>query len=164
MRKMAPTLLFAMALASAVEAQELTAALSRYGSLGVNDLDGELPLSVELRFTLPMSDRFALEPFVTAGSQPGRRRAAPEGFYGAQIRQRFVRFTTQNTYVFATYGVAAYYSRSGSYPPVIGHFGFGLHQEISKHVSFRPEVQLVSFHVVPIGVRFVAGLSLDWEP
>jgi hypothetical protein len=161
MRKIARTLLFGIVLASAAEAQELTAAVSRYGSLGVDDLDGELPLSAEVRVTLPMSERFAFEPFVTVGSQPGRRSGALEGFYGVQIRQRFVRFTSPKAYVFATYGVAAYYSRYESSLPVIGHVGIGLHQRISTHVSFRPELQLVSFHVVPIGVRLVMGLSLN---
>ena len=160
MRKIAPALLFVMAVASAAAAQELTVGLSTYRAFGLNDLDGQFPPSMELRFTVPMSDRFALEPFVTAGSDPGRRDQGPEGFFGVQIRQRVVRLTSENGYVFATYGVAGYYSRGGVYPPVIGHFGFGLHRRLSTHLSFRPEVQLVSFHVVPIGVRFVAGLSL----
>jgi hypothetical protein len=161
MRTIAAALLFTAALTSTVEAQELTAALSGYAPLGVDDLDGKLPVSAEFRFTFPISETFALEPFFTAGSQPGRQGRALEGFYGAQIRQRFVRFTTQNAFVFATYGVAGYYSRSESSLPVIGHVGVGLHRRISQHVSFRPEVQLVSFHVVPIGVRFVAGFSLN---
>jgi hypothetical protein len=161
MRRIPATLLFAIALATAAEAQELTVALSAYGPFGINDLDGELPLSAELRFTMPISDGFALEPFVTAGSHRSRRKAGPEGFYGAQIRQRIVRFTSRNAYAFATYGVAAHYSRFGSNLPVMGHFGFGLHRCMSAYLAFRPEVHLVTFHVVPIGVRFVAGFSVE---
>jgi hypothetical protein len=161
MRRIAATLLFGIALAAPAEAQELTGAFAAYGPFGIDDLDGELPLSAEFRFSMPISERFALEPFVTAGSHRSRRRAGPEGFYGAQIRQRFVRFTSKNAYAFATYGAAAYYSRFGSDPPVFGHFGFGLHHCVSQHLAFRPEVHLVTFHVVPIGVRFVAGLSVD---
>ena len=54
----------------------------------------------------------------------------------AEIRQRIIRFT--NAYAFATYGVAGYYSPSGYEGPVIGHFGFGLNQRVSKHLAFRP--------------------------
>jgi hypothetical protein len=165
MRRIAAILPFAIPLAAAAEAQELTAALSAYSPFGINDLDGELPLSAEFRFTMSISDRFALEPFVTVGSHRSRRRAGPEGFFGAQVRQRIVRFTSKNVYafatLFATYGAAACYSGFGSYPPVIGHFGFGLHQRVSDYLAFRPEAQLVTFHVVPIGARFVAGVSVD---
>jgi hypothetical protein len=161
MRRIAATLLFAIGLPAATEAQELTVGLSVYSPFGINDLDGALPASAEFRFTMSISDRFALEPFVTVGSHRSRRRAGPEGFFGAQVRQRIVRFTSRNGYAFATYGAAGYYSRSGSPPPVIGHFGFGLHQRVSDYLAFRPEVQLVTFHVVPIGARFVAGVSVD---
>ena len=157
MRRTAATLLFAIGLAGAAEGQELTAAVSAYRPFGIDDLDGELPLSAEFRFTIAISDRFALEPFVTVGSQA----AGPEGFIGAQVRQRIVRFPNRNLYAFATYGAAAYYSRFGFCPPIIGHVGFGLHQRVSRFLAFRPEVQLVTFHVVPIGARLVAGVSLD---
>jgi hypothetical protein len=140
-------------------AQELTAAISGYAPFGIDDLDGELPLSAELRFTMPISDRFALEPFVTAGADHSRERAGLEGFYGVQIRQRIARLT--NAYAFATYGVAGYYSRSGYDGPLIGHFGLGLKRRVSRHLAFRPEVHLVTYHVVPIGARFVAGFSVD---
>jgi hypothetical protein len=161
MRRIAAALFLASALAAPAEAQELAAGLSIYGPFGIDDLDGELPLSAEFRFTVTLSDRFALEVFVTAGSHRDRRWAGPEGFYGAQIRQRIGRFTGKHVYAFATYGAAAYYSRFGSFPPVNGHFGFGLRQRLSEHLAFRPEVQLVTFHIVPIGARFVAAFSMD---
>ena len=160
MRTIASTILFATVLLGRAEAQELTLAVSHYSSFGLNDLDGRLPVSGELRFSLPISDRFALEPFVTAGSEQGGRRAGSEGFYGAQIRQRLRRLTSPSRYAFVTYGAAGYYSTSGAYPPVIGFFGVGMQQRISNRVSFRPEVQLISFHVVPIGYRFVAGVAV----
>jgi hypothetical protein len=159
MCRIAAALSLAVALATPAEAQEVAVALSIYGPFGVYDLDGKLPPSVEFRFTVPLSDRFSLEPFVTVGSYRDRRSAGLEGFYGAQIRQRIGRFTG-DVYPFASYGVAAYYSRSGSSAPIIGHFGFGLHQRLSGHLAFRPEVQFVTFHVVPVGARFVAGVSI----
>jgi hypothetical protein len=157
MRRSAATLLFAIALAGAADAQELTVSISAYRPFGLDDLDGELPLSAEFRCTVSISDRFALEPFVTLG---WHRSAGPEGFFGAQVRQRIVRLTGKKLYGFATYGAAAYYSQSGAYPPIIGHVGFGLHQRMTRRLTFRPEVQLVTFHVVPIGARFVAGVSV----
>jgi hypothetical protein len=159
MQRIATILLFAMVQATAGEAQELTAALSAYAPFGIDDLDGQLPLSAELRVTIPISGRFALEPFVTAGADRSGRGARAEGFYGLQIRQRIVDFT--NAYLFATYGAAGYYSRYGYDGPIIGHFGLGLNRRISKHFAFRPEVHVVTFHVVPIGARFVVGLSVN---
>jgi hypothetical protein len=161
MRRIAAALFLASALTTPAKAQEVAAALSIFGPFGIDDLDGELPLSVEFRFTVPLSDSFALEPFVAAGSHRNRRGARPEGFYGAQIRQRIGRLTGKDVQVFATYGAAAYYSRFGSRPPVIGQFGFGLRRRLTQHVAFRPEVQLLTFSVVPIGARFVAGVSID---
>ena len=160
MSRIAAALLVALAFATSADAQEASAFLSIYTPLGIDDLDEDLPPSAELRFTVSLSDRFALEPFVTVGSQANRS-VGPEGFYGAQIRQRIVRLTGESGYAYVTYGVAAYYSKYGSLAPVIGQFGFGLRRRVSGQVGFRPEVQLVTFHVVPIGVRFLAGLSVD---
>jgi hypothetical protein len=127
MCRISATLLLAIALPLLAEAQEVTASLSMYGPFGINDLDGELPPSAEFRFTAPVSDRLAVEAFVTAGRQRSPRSAGFEGFYGAQIRHRIAALTRDSVYAFATYGAAAYYSRYGSSPFFIGHFGFGMH-------------------------------------
>ncbi len=161
MCRIAAALFLAVALPTPAHAQEVAVALSIYGPFGINDLDGKLPPSVEFRFTVPLSDRFALEPFVTVGSYGHHRSAGPEGFYGAQIRHRIGRLTGKDFYLFASYGAAVYYSGYGSSAPIFGHFGFGLRQRLSEHLAFRPEVQLVTFHVLPIGARFVAGVSID---
>jgi len=161
MRTSVAALLLVVGLAASAEAQELDAAVSLYGPFGIDDLDGDLPPSANFRFTVRLSDRLALEPFVTVGSRLDRRSAGLEGFYGAQIRQRIATLTRESTYLFATYGAAAYYSKYGSLAPVFGQFGFGLHQRVAERFAFRPEVQLVTFHVVPIGARFLAGLSVD---
>ena len=160
MSRIAAALLVAMAFATSADAQEASAFLSIYQPFGIDDLDADLPPSAELRLTVPLSDRFALEPFVTIGSQANRS-VGPEGFYGAQIRQRIVRLRGDDGDAYATYGVAAYYSKYGSLAPVFGQFGFGLRRRVSGQLAFRPEVQLVTFHVVPIGVRFLAGFSVD---
>jgi hypothetical protein len=158
MRRFAVTIMFFTAVGAIAEAQELTVALSAYRPLGVEDVDARLPISAEVRITVPVPGRFAIEPFATVGSD-SRRVADAEGFFGAQVRQRIVRLRTKNGFAFATYGVAAYYSRFDSSPPIVGHVGFGLHRRVSKYLAFRPEVQLVTIAVVPIGARFVGGLS-----
>jgi hypothetical protein len=80
-----------------------------------------------------------------------------------QIRQRIVRLSSKHVYAFATYGASRWYSTrdGGDDPMVIGHFGFGLHQHLSEHLAFRPEVHLITVHVISIGARFVAGFSVD---
>jgi hypothetical protein len=160
MGRIAPALLVAITCAASAGAQELGAALSIYQPFGLDDLDGALPPSAEFRISIPVSRRFALEPFVTIGRN-AKGSAGPEGFYGLQIRQRVVSLDKERTYAFATYGLAAYYSRYASLAPVIGQLGFGLHQRLSGRLAFRPEVQLVTYHVVPIGARLVAGLAVD---
>jgi hypothetical protein len=82
-------------------------------------------------------------------------------FYGVQIRHRIASLTREHVYAFATYGAAGYYSASGLNPPIIGYFGLGMHQRLSGRLAFRPEIQLVTFHIVPIGARYVAGMSVD---
>ena len=161
MRRTAAALLLAVALATPAEPQELSAGLSRYGPFGIDDLDGEVPLSADFRVTVPLSDRFALEPFVSMGSRSHGRPARSEGFYGANIRQQIVRFAGNDGLLFATYGVAAYYYGVDSSPPYIGHLGFGLRHRVSSHLAVRSEVQLVTFHIVPIGARLVVGFSTD---
>src|SRR5688500_10505462 len=91
------TVLLACTLPVIAEAQELTASVWGYAPFGINDLDGALPPSVEIRVTLPLTERLALEPFITAGRHWNRRGAGVEGFYGAQIRHRIGRFTSDNT-------------------------------------------------------------------
>jgi hypothetical protein len=161
MRTGSAALLLTAAPSISAEAQEIAGAVSSYAAFGIDDRDGELPLSAELRLTVALSDRFAIEPFITAGWHQGRPSVGPEGFYGAQIRHRIVRLTGKDAFAFVTYGAAAYYSRFGSSQPVSGHFGFGLRRRMSERLAFRSEVQLVTFHIVPIGARFIAGFPID---
>jgi hypothetical protein len=154
------TVLLVCSLPVIAEAQELTASVWGYAPFGINDLGGELPPSAEIRVTLPLSERLSLEPFVTVGRHGNRRGAGVEGFYGAQIRHRIGRFTSDSTYAFGTYGVGAYYSTYGSLPPIIGHFGVGVHHRLFGPAAVRAEVQMLTFHVVPIGARYAAGFSL----
>ena len=154
-------LIVACALADLAQAQEVTTSIAAYAPFGIDDLDESLPLSLELRGTVPLSDRFAVEPFVSAGSRSRRPSEAPEGLYGVQVRQRIVALTGDETHAYAMYGAAGYYSRSGFLPPLIGLVGFGLHQRVASHIALRAEVQLVTYLFVPVGARFLAGAALD---
>lgn len=156
MGRTAALFLLGMALATVATAQGVTASVATYGPFGVYDLDGDLPTSGELRLTVPASSRFAIEPFATVGSG----RAGREGLYGVQLRQRVVQMDDRRGHVFVSYGAAGYYSRYSSDSSVFGLFGLGLHHRVAAHLAFRPEVQLVTFHVVPIGARLMVGLSI----
>lgn len=170
MRRIAATLAFFCALAVSADAQDVTASLSTYIPFGFEDLDGDLPSTLELRVTIPISERFALEPFLTAGSRRTSRGTSPEGFGGVLIRQRLARFTGTNAYGFVTYGAAVYHygfrffprgiDGFETYPAIFGQGGVGLHRRLWDHVAFRPEVQLLTFAVIPIGARFLAGFSV----
>ena len=147
---------------TAARAQELTVGFSSYAPFGVDDLDGTLPSSGELRLTFATSERFAIEPFVTvARSTHDRRASGLEGFYGVQVRQRIARFTLLDAMLFATYGAAGYYDARTAAPPIIGHVGVGMRRHVFNALAVRAEVHAVTFHIVPVGARLVVGLSLD---
>jgi hypothetical protein len=96
---------------------------------------------------------------VTFGSQRKPARGS-EGFYDVQIRQRIAHLTTRDSYVFATYGLSAYYSDSGTQAPVIGQLGFGVRHRTSRYLAIRSEVDLLTWTYYPLGARFTVGLSL----
>jgi hypothetical protein len=167
MRGLASTLLLTSVLAASVSAQELTASVSAYQTFGLADLDGELPPSFELRFTLPISERLAVEPFLTAGPWRTGRRSSLAGLGGAQIRQRILSLTGSDGFAFVTYGVALshvdfkFFTDGADSQVPLGQFGAGVHRRVFKSLAFRPEVHLVTFHVVPIGARVAIGFTLD---
>ena len=138
-------------------AQQLTVSASGYVPLGIDDLDGSLPLMTEIRVTIPVSERYAVEPFVSIGPRSRSGWPSTEGFAGAQVRQRLTGGADSN--VFATYGASLYYPADALIP--IGHFGAGLERRLWRRLTLRPEVQLVTFHVIPVGVRLLAGVSIE---
>ena len=79
------------------QAQELTFGVSAYTPFGIDDLDGELPVSAEARVTIPISDKFAVEPSITAGSDRRRVRPGLEGFAGPRY-PRCLRVLAMRTY------------------------------------------------------------------
>jgi hypothetical protein len=159
MHKIAAVLLFVIALATTSDAQDLTTALS-ISSVG-SGISGPYP-SAEFRASLPISDRFAVEPFMTLGSKRNPARGS-EGFYGVQIRQRIAYLTTRESFVFAAYGLSSYYSNFsnfGTEAPVIGQFGFGVRHRTSRYLAFRSEIDFMTWTYYPFGARFTIGVSL----
>jgi hypothetical protein len=153
MRTIAGAFLFVGAFVSTAPAQELTTALSvSAGSNGPYS-------SAEFRASLPTSEKFAVEPFVTLGSKQHPAQGV-EGFWGVQIRQRIAKLTTRDSYVFATYGLSAYYSNFGSEAPVIGQFGFGVRHRTSKYLALRSEFDLLTWMYYPATARFTLGVSV----
>jgi hypothetical protein len=162
MRHLTGLALAALLVTGPVAAQEITLSGWVYRPLGVGDLDGKLPVSAEVRASLPVSGRLQLEPFASVGTS-GRSVRYRVGFYGVQVRQQIDRLSRGGTPVFVTYGVASVYSRSAISPPFIGHLGLGARRRLSQFIALRPEVQLITFHVVPIGLRFSIGVSIGRE-
>ena len=143
MRATVAVLLLTVGIARPATGQELTIGPAAYSQFVTDDLSKfGRPLMAEVRLSYPLSDRFAFEPFIDV----------PSRMVGAQIRQRLVRLTTRKgSYAFVNYGAAT---------PIIGHVGFGWHQRLSDRLAFRPEVRLVTFHVVPVGVLLAGGVSV----
>jgi hypothetical protein len=161
MVKTTATFLLAVTLAATARAQGVTASIATYGTFGLGDLDGDLPTSAELRLTIPISEKQAIEPFVTVRPFHKGLGSAFEGLYGAQILRRVgPPLADRKGYVFATYGAAGSYPLNATDNGVFGLVGLGLHHRVTKRVAVRPEVQLVTFYVVPIGARFSVGLSV----
>lgn len=161
MVRTAAEFLLAMSLATMGAAQGVTVSVATYGPFGVGDLGGDLPTSGELRLTVPASAALAIEPFATIWSRQVRsRQHATEGLFGVQLRQRVARLDNRRGQVFATYGAAGYYSSHSVGEGVFGVVGLGLHHRVTGYLAFRPEIQLVTFHVVPIGARLMVGLSI----
>ena len=156
MRRTVAQFLFAMSLATVAASQGVTMSVATYGPFGAGDLGADLPTSGELRLTVPASARLAIEPFATVWS----RQRDTEGLFGVQLRQRVAQLDNRRGHVFATYGAAGYYSSHSVGEGVFGVFGLGSHHRVTGYLAFRPEVQLVTFHVVPIGARLMIGLSI----
>lgn len=143
MRATVAVLLLTVGFARPAPAQELIVGPVGYRQYANEDLsDFGPPLMTELRASFPLSDRLDLEPFADV----------PSRMVGAQIRQRLARLTTDNgSFGFVSYGMASL---------IIGHVGFGWHLRISDRLAFRPEVRLVTFHVVPVGALVSGGVSV----
>lgn len=132
-----------LAFSAAVEAQDVTVGFAAYHQYDTGDLgDFGRPRMTEIRVALPLSPRFAFEPFGDLRSY----------MFGARVRQRLESLTTPGGhYGYVTYGAATM---------IIGHVGAGWSQRLSPHVRLTTEVRLVTWAILPAGVIGVAGLSI----
>lgn len=149
-------------------AQEVTASVSTYAPFRWC-CDTRFPSAVELRVAIPLSERFALEPLLTVGSQRSLRGNAAEGMFGLQLLHR-TPLRWRHARVFATYGGAVYHENfkvtlvgpgdNDVIPLVLGHVGMGVHWWLTERLAARPEVQVVTLGVFPMGARVIAGVSV----
>ena len=163
MRRIAPLTFAILVWAAEALGQELTVSVASYQTFGIGDLGGDLPPMIDVRYGFPVSPRSVFEVFVAAGSERRgvRRRVEPFAFFGGQVRRRLYRLDSSAGHAFVTLGAAGFVSRWDFSPPIFGHFGVGLRRGVSSRLAVRPELQLVTFHVVPIGMRFLVGGSVD---
>jgi hypothetical protein len=142
-------------------AQELSVGASGYQPFGLDDLDGRLPVAVEARMTLPLSPVLSFEAFATVSRSETPRSRDFVGFVGVQLRRRLLAGSRNARELFITYGAAGYNERTGGEWPILGHVGAGVRQRLAQRVHLRSDLHMVTFHIVPIGLRFVVSTSVD---
>ena len=97
---------------------EIGVGLSAYGRLNNDgrrellDTDDLYQPAVNLRVTIPITDRFAFEGLTTLGRRDAWYGNAVEGLYGVQIKQQFVMAGRPTLQPFVTYGLGGYYRRA----------------------------------------------------
>jgi hypothetical protein len=139
--------------------------------------------SIELRASVPLTPRFALEGLVTIGRRDTGFARRTEGVHIAQIRQRLIRAERGRLRPFLTYGVAGYHAHVSERPIVTQNpdgttttrpaqsyreldavvsmaLGGGIQYEISRHLALRADVQYLGVLWIPAGLRYSVGLSI----
>lgn len=142
------------------EAQEVTVSGSTSRDFWA-DANLDLPRSLNVIGTVSFSDRFALEPFWSRGAVTRPHGREGMGLYGVQVRQRISRYSSPQTMTFVTYGIGGYYDARSVRPPLMSVLGAGVRHRLLGRVAVRPEMQVVSFTVMPMGVRFIVGVSVN---
>jgi hypothetical protein len=140
-------------------------------------------VTADVRMTLPLTARFALEGIVTMRRDSAEFSHRTLGLYAFQIKQRIARGTSGSVHPFVTYGAAGYYSRisqqevvstlpdgrmevtpaavyTDTDPPVTTLVGGGLQYEFARRVALRIDGQMLMFPVIiPTGTRLSVGVS-----
>jgi len=137
---------------------------------------------VELRATVPVSPRFALEAAVSVGFSD-RYLATKEGLYQVLVKQRLRSVERGAFHPFLLYGIAGYWARgdvaaadiplpdgtvfhrrAGSFgsidEPYLAVLGGGVDYAAARHLGVRADVQWLTFIGLPAGFRTMAGLSV----
>jgi hypothetical protein len=141
--------------------------------------------TLDLRFTKPLTPRFAVEGVFTVGQRDTGFATRTEGLYLVQIRQRLVRAERGNLKPFLTYGAVGYHShlhqRAFTLPgpdgepysapeytyrefeyPLLTALGGGLQYDFSRHAGVRTDVQLVTLLYYPVGARASVGVTIPF--
>jgi len=139
----------------------------------------------DIRFTQPLTPRFAFEAIGTVGQRDTGYGTRTEGLYLLQIRQRLVRAEGSRLKPFLTYGAVGYHNhfaqKAGEftlpngnvvhYPattyhevdaPLLTSIGGGVQYELGSHAAVRADLQLVTLLYIPVGTRASVGVSIPF--
>jgi hypothetical protein len=138
--------------------------------------------SVTARVTLPMTPRFSFDGSVDVGRRSSDQFSRTDALYLFQVKQRLQSTTRGSFHAFLSYGVGVYQQRfhqkevhatlPNGEPTVTREFTFteweggatliggGVQFDVAKRLSLRAEAQMVSFVVIPVGVRVTGGVSI----
>lgn len=139
--------------------------------------------SFTARITVPVTPRFSFEGAFDIGHRSGEHFRRLDGLYVFQVKQRLQSTTRGSFHAFLTYGAGGYYERfsqkevhatlPNGTPTVTRAFqytewegpaatliGGGVQCGVAKRVSARAEAQMVSFLVIPLGVRIAGSVSI----
>jgi hypothetical protein len=141
--------------------------------------------TADLRITLPLTPRFALEGIGTIGRRGTAFFSRIEGLYVFQIKQHILSGARGGFHPFLIYGVAGYYSHvsqrevrvpqpDGSVfispaftytewdEPMATLIGGGIQHEIARRLALRADAQLVTLLYLPLGTRISGGISIPF--
>ena len=126
--------------------------------------------ALDLRATVPLTARFAVEALVTIDRATNSYERRDEGLYTLQIKQRIARVSTARTHVFLTYGATGNYARVSATryayteadPPVFATVGAGVERTLGRYLGVRVDAQVMTVLYLPLAVRVSAGLSIPF--
>jgi hypothetical protein len=139
--------------------------------------------SVDLRVTLPVTARRALESGFTLRDERSEFRTRTESLYFFQMKRSFGREAGRNFHPFVTYGLVGTFEHISDKartialangrthtlpaitfnrwePPLLILAGGGFQYEFARRLAFRADAQLVTLLVIPWGARLSAGVSI----
>jgi hypothetical protein len=107
---------------------------------------GTRGVGIDGRIQMRVSQRFAIEPFVSVGRRSiateslaatvtGGNTTRTEGLYGAIVQQRLLRLSSPTLVTFITYGLAGTFERESS--PALHYSGPGLTVDVPASTSSR---------------------------
>jgi hypothetical protein len=147
-------------------------------------LASDIPMpAVTGRVTIPVTPRFSFDTSVDVSRRASEQFSRTDVFYLLQVKQRLQSTTRGSFHAFLTYGIGGYYQRfhqkevhatlPNGQPTVTPDFirtewegpamtliGGGVQYGLAKRLAFRAEAQMVSFIVIPLGVRVTGSLSI----